>query len=53
MTESPCCPLETVTTLLTGCTPIQNKKLIKIGTMGFLVLDCCGLGGSMYLKLVR
>ena len=27
MSESPCCPLETITTLLTGYTPIQNKKL--------------------------
>ena len=27
--ESPCCPLETVTMLLIGYIPIQNKKLKK------------------------
>ena len=27
LAESPCCPLETIKTLLTGFTPIQNKKL--------------------------
>ena len=30
MDESLCCPSETITTLLIGCTPIQNKKLNKI-----------------------
>ena len=30
MDESLCCPPETITTLLIGCTPIQNKKLNKI-----------------------
>ena len=29
MAESLCCPPETVTTLLIGYTPIQNKKLKK------------------------
>ena len=29
MDESLCCPSETVTTLLDGHTPIQNKSLIK------------------------
>ena len=28
--ESLCCPPETITTLLTGYTPIQNKKFKKI-----------------------
>ena len=31
MTESLCCPSETVTTLLIGYTPIQNKKLKNKG----------------------
>ena len=34
MAESLCCPPETITTLLTDCTPIQNasgiKKIIKV-----------------------
>ena len=29
MTESPCCLPETITTLLIGYTPIQNKKFPK------------------------
>ena len=29
MAESLCCPLETITTLLLGYSPIQNKKLKK------------------------
>ena len=29
VTEPLCCPLETITTLLTGCIPIQNKKVKK------------------------
>lgn len=29
MAESSCCPPETITTLWTGCTSIQNKKLKK------------------------
>ena len=29
MAESLCCPPETITALLTGYTPIQNKKLTK------------------------
>ena len=29
MAESLCCPLETLTTLLNGYTPISNKKLKK------------------------
>ena len=30
MAESPCCPPETITALLIGYTPIQNKKLKTI-----------------------
>ena len=29
MAESLCCPPETITTLLIGYTPIQNKKFLK------------------------
>ena len=29
VTEPLCCPLETITTLLTGCIPVQNKKVKK------------------------
>ena len=29
MVESLCCPLETVTTLLTGYTPVKNRKLFE------------------------
>jgi len=32
MAESLCCPLATVTTLLIGYTPIQNKKFSKKGS---------------------
>ena len=34
--ESLCCPLETITMLLIGCTPIQNKKF-KVWKKNFLV----------------
>ena len=30
MDESLCCPPETITTLLTGYNPIQNKKYNKL-----------------------
>ena len=36
--ESLCCPLETITTLLIGYTPIQNKKF-KVWKKNFLVFS--------------
>ena len=35
MAESLCCPLATITTLLLGYTPIQNKKLKKKKSLCF------------------
>ena len=35
MAESLCCPLATITTLLLGYTPVQNKKLKKKKSLCF------------------
>ena len=43
MVESLCCSPETITTLLIGYTPIQNKKLKKIRTQ--ILLQTCYVAG--------
>jgi len=54
MAESPCCPPETITTLLIGYTPIQNKKLCfflkKLNDKKNFFNEDGGLGGRSCKK---
>ena len=53
MAESLCCSPKAVTTLLTGYTPVQNKKLKKNPSLTFSYLLSIRLKVNALLKVLR